>query len=353
MVDPVLKSLNVYMAIGGTFVIDVLGLPPPSKIVKNWTLDQGSSSLSTLIRIGYPIPVIGQAMPLPGAVLPIGVVFFLPAHIIHLKDVPEIGWWDEEQQLWQKEGISDVLYEPGSRKLTLQTTKAKIMAVIHNRVSQFPYTSWNICPISRQEALMTLVTPLMTFTIEIGVGWCKMISPEFPECKSFAKEEVPPKVMLKRFSKCGIHLMPTDDDAPHINATVKDEELERFVCIDTAFASPGFTLASSKWNVTVGKEHCIIRLLEILDPMAPPTLEKSKTVKHLNYTIKGPALAELTEKATAYEEVLLTEHHASLLLALNNQVSEESMETIKRGNALFTETVKDLAFALRLFSFGP
>lgn len=66
-----------------------------------------------------------------------------------------------------------------------------------NRVRQFPYLSWNIRPISEQGAVMTLVTPLLTFTIEIGIGWCKLLAPVFSECTSFAAEEVPPKVMLK------------------------------------------------------------------------------------------------------------------------------------------------------------
>ncbi|BBN15262.1 cancer susceptibility candidate protein 1 [Marchantia polymorpha subsp. ruderalis] len=353
MADPITKSKNSYMAIGGTFVIDVLGIPPPSKIVKNWTLDQVSSTLSSLIRIGYPIPVIGQATPAPGAVLPIGVVFFLPDYIIHLNANPEVGWWDEEEEIWQTDGVTDILYEADSRKVSIQTTKAKTLAVIHNRVRQFPYLSWNIRPISEQGAVMTLVTPLLTFTIEIGIGWCKLLAPVFSECTSFAAEEVPPKVMLKRFSKCGIHLLPSDDDAEHIKATVKDGELERFTCLDMAFAAPAFTIASSKWNISLDKDHCLVRLLEVPDPVAPPTLEKSKVVKTLNYTIKGSALAELSEKADSYSEVLLTEHHASLLLALKGNVLDESLQKVEKGNAAFTECVKDLAYALRLFSFGP
>ncbi|BBN15263.1 cancer susceptibility candidate protein 1 [Marchantia polymorpha subsp. ruderalis] len=329
MADPITKSKNSYMAIGGTFVIDVLGIPPPSKIVKNWTLDQVSSTLSSLIRIGYPIPVIGQATPAPGAVLPIGVVFFLPDYIIHLNANPEVGWWDEEEEIWQTDGVTDILYEADSRKVSIQTTKAKTLAVIHNRVRQFPYLSWNIRPISEQGAVMTLVTPLLTFTIEIGIGWCKLLAPVFSECTSFAAEEVPPKVMLK------------------------DGELERFTCLDMAFAAPAFTIASSKWNISLDKDHCLVRLLEVPDPVAPPTLEKSKVVKTLNYTIKGSALAELSEKADSYSEVLLTEHHASLLLALKGNVLDESLQKVEKGNAAFTECVKDLAYALRLFSFGP
>ncbi|KAL2621061.1 hypothetical protein R1flu_001266 [Riccia fluitans] len=120
-----------------------------------------------------------------------------------------------------------------------------------------------------------------------------------------------------------------------------------------AFAAPAFTIASSKWNSTLDKDHCLVRLLEVPDPVAPPTLEKSKVVKTLNYTTKGSAIAELSEKSGEYKEVLLTQHHASLLIALRGQVQEESLKKVEKGNAAFTECVKDLAYALRLFSFGP
>ncbi|KAL3691600.1 hypothetical protein R1sor_005251 [Riccia sorocarpa] len=329
MADPVTKSKNSYMSMGGVLVIDVLGIPPPSKIVKNWTLDQLSSNLSALIRIGYPIPVIGQAISGPGSVLPIGVTFYLSDYIVVLAPVPEFGWWDEEAEIWQTEGISDVVYEADSRKVSIQTTKAKTLALIHNRLLQFPFVSWNIQPLSEQGAMMTLITPLMIFEIEIGIGWCKMISPQFSECASFQSDEVPPKVMLK------------------------DEELERITCLDMAFAAPAFTIASSKWNRTLDKDHCLVRMLEVPDPVAPPTLEKSKVVKTLNYTTKGSAVAELSEKAAEYTEVLLTPHHASLLIALKGKVQEESLKKVEKGNAAFTESVKDLAYALRLFSFGP
>eukprot|EP01018_Ginkgo_biloba_P025956 Gb_33993 [translate_table: standard] len=39
VVDPLLKSRNEYMSLGGIFVIDVLVVPPPPVIAKDWTFE--------------------------------------------------------------------------------------------------------------------------------------------------------------------------------------------------------------------------------------------------------------------------------------------------------------------------
>jgi hypothetical protein len=50
-----------------------------------------------LINLGYPIPVVGQAIPSAAAlanVTPFGVEILIPSFIIHWNPTPEVGWWD-------------------------------------------------------------------------------------------------------------------------------------------------------------------------------------------------------------------------------------------------------------------
>jgi hypothetical protein len=49
----------------------------------------------------------------------------------------------------------------------------------------------------------------------------------------------------------------------------------------------------------------------------------------------------------------LLQYHASVLVSLQGVCSEESRNKMDVGNVAFTECVKDIAYALRLFSFGP
>jgi hypothetical protein len=56
------------------------------------------SSGGALINLGYPIPIVGQAIPSAAAlanVIPFGVEILIPSFIIHWNPTPEVGWWDE------------------------------------------------------------------------------------------------------------------------------------------------------------------------------------------------------------------------------------------------------------------
>ncbi|KAJ7533407.1 hypothetical protein O6H91_13G047000 [Diphasiastrum complanatum] len=120
-----------------------------------------------------------------------------------------------------------------------------------------------------------------------------------------------------------------------------------------ALATPTFGLASSKWNSHVDSTTCIFRLLEIPEPCYPPTFDKSKDVKTTIYKAKGNALLNMTEfKTKDYKEDLLTEYHASLLVTLRGICSDDSIAKMEKGDPGFTESLKDLVWALRLFSFS-
>jgi hypothetical protein len=133
--NPLTRSRNTYMSLGGVFVIDVLDLPIQTKVVKIWTLDFSNASVlipsythsladnerqfqfllersktqavlsfvaglakeGKVRNLGYPIPVVGQSTASAGQqvnVVPIGIEMYIPTFIIHWNPSPEIGWWD-------------------------------------------------------------------------------------------------------------------------------------------------------------------------------------------------------------------------------------------------------------------
>ncbi|CAM6063179.1 unnamed protein product [Sphagnum tenellum] len=361
-VIPLYHSRNCYMPLGGVFVIDVLGLPPQAKIVKTWTLENIASG-GALINLGYPIPVVGQAIPSAAAlanVTPFGVEILIPSFIIHWNPTPEVGWWDEKEQVWQIEGITDIVYENEAHKLSFQTTKAKPHAVIQNRVKQMPFTSWVIRPTSSCTALLTLKTPMLDILLNIGDGWCQLLEPQIAECKDIQAQKLPPKVLLQQLMRRGLNLLPEDEDKSLLNVSIKDAALEKYICQDMALAIPAFTLASSSLNAKAAKDICVMRIQEIPEPLYPPTFEKSKVVKTLVYRLKGNALLDHSDKLPDYPDLFtkllddeLAIYHVSILVTLRGVCTESSQEKMESGNFAFMECVNNLAYALRLFSFGP
>ena len=60
-------------------------------------------------------------------------------------------------------------------------------------------------------------------------------------------------------------LLPEDRDAPFVNLTLKEAELEEKACLDLALLSPSFLIASSAWNSDAGASDCLVRVSEVLD----------------------------------------------------------------------------------------
>ncbi|EFJ06415.1 hypothetical protein SELMODRAFT_430700 [Selaginella moellendorffii] len=349
--DPLYKSKDIYRTLGGAFRFEIVQLPPLSKTVKEWTFERVTPLTAATIPVEYPF----VGVPLgPGNVIPpIIVAYTLPEFVIHFDPVPKVGCWFAEEQCWKFENITDVVYEPETRKLTFHTIIIRPHAMLQNRVRQFPHTKWSINPISESEAFLTLHAASLMLKFEVGDGWCKLVEPHFPECKHLYDQKLAPRVLLKRLSKCGIHLLPDEDDFRHVKTTVKDPEVEMYACRDLAMAAPAAAFASSKWNAHADAQTCVFRFLEIPEPKYPPTFDKSKNVLHVLYKQKGNALLNLTEfKSPEYKEEFTTEYHASLLVTLRSKFSDESIEKMEQGCPGYTETLKDLAYALKLFSAG-
>nr|XP_024373061.1 protein CASC1-like isoform X4 [Physcomitrium patens] len=361
-VNPLYKSKNAYMPLGGVFVIDVLGIPVESKLVKQWTLENLATS-TQLQYLGYPIPAVGQSAPSPQQllnVLPFEIDIIIPKFIIHWEPNPEIGWWDSVTETWQTEGVSEIEYTPENFKLLFHTTKAKPHAIVQSRVREYPYKSWNIRPTSEKTGVLTLKTAKSNVIFNVGDGWCQLLEPKMPMLKHILSLQLPPKVLLQQLSNCGLQLMPEDDDAQYSAVKIKDAELELQVCRDAALAIPAFTLASSPLNKTKDSKAILLRIQEIPEPLYPPTLEKSKVVKTIYYTPKGSTLIDHSDKLPGYKEVLeaaladkYAKYHSALLVTLRGNCFESSQNKMDNGNVAFTECVSALMYALRLFTFGP
>jgi hypothetical protein len=138
-------------------------------------------------------------------------------------------------------------------------------------VQQLPYKAWTISPTSSCTALLTLHTPVLDILLDIGEGWCKLLQPVIRELKGIQAQQLPPRVLLQvcgssmwwscsscsknlvkdplwsdcflhlhdiwwgihalkmdqdylilqHLSQCGLSLLPEDDDAPFVAATIK------------------------------------------------------------------------------------------------------------------------------------
>ena len=145
---------------------------------------------------------------------PLVVTYVLPEYVFTTEnDDVNVGVWDEKEQQWATEFIDDINYDKSTRQLTYTTIKLAPMAFLQPRTADFPYKKWKLRCIENEVALLDIETKRVKLVFEIGVRYVKLIENTEIELKDIANVQMSPGVLLMELSKCGIHLLPVDEDA--------------------------------------------------------------------------------------------------------------------------------------------
>uniref|UniRef100_A0A6T7W6T2 IC97/Casc1 N-terminal domain-containing protein n=1 Tax=Pyramimonas obovata TaxID=1411642 RepID=A0A6T7W6T2_9CHLO len=379
------KAKNEYMAVGGVFTVDLLSLPPLPKKVKGWTIRQVTPLATNVQKLPYPIPPAGGEMAASSAnlanVLPMGLTFSLPKHVLLLEEEPEVGWWDTEEEKWQTDGITDVKYDAEAHSLSFSTTKLLSLGLLLSRIKLLPYDYWHYRPTSATTGVVSLTPENNPFPdpimIHVSEGGCKLLLPDRPALRPLMEEERPAALLLRLLTDSGVPLLPEDRDAEHASMDVKKAEVEKALCADLALLGSTFMFASSTWNRDATDDDCIFRLKELADFARCEerdavkvfskhkegglitVLRKAKGVAELPITDADPKMPETMDlQITPHEDISWEQEGleplyfaASIRQLLKDKMMPETMERIECASPTFTENLHHLMYTLRLFSF--
>jgi cancer susceptibility candidate protein 1 len=158
----------------------------------------------------------------------------LPPNIyIHETDEHKVAVWDEAQMCWSSDYIEDLEYNRKEKELIFSTRKFAPMAYMQPKCTDFPFDSWYIRSIGEQLALLSIVTKRhIRINIEIHPLYVKLIDMPQPEISHLVNKELHPGILLLKLSKCGIHMMPEDDDAARGGIHLKDKATEERAIMD-------------------------------------------------------------------------------------------------------------------------
>ena len=116
------------------------------------------------------------------------------------------------------------------------------------KTTDFPYDSWYIRCIGNQVALLSIKTKRIDVNFEIHPLYTKLVEMDQPELKHLVNKELHSGVLLMELSKCGIHLMPNDEDAKRGGIHLKEHATEERAILDIAQTLKAFAFQSIKWN---------------------------------------------------------------------------------------------------------
>lgn len=178
-------------------------------------------------------------------------MFCLPERIYTSDDVTnvKIGVWDYEANKWSTDYIGgDLQFQKESRTINFTTTRFAPIAMLQSRCMDYPYQNWWLRCTDEETARLDLWTKRMKLVFEIGPVSIKLVECEAKELEHLLDIEFTPGYLLIELSKCGVHLLPRDDDAKLAGIELKDRAAEERAILDASINVRAIHFRKAKWN---------------------------------------------------------------------------------------------------------
>jgi cancer susceptibility candidate protein 1 len=206
---------------------------------------------------------------------PVEVSFKIPTYVFVGDDITalKIGVWDAAKQEWSTDYIAFGKEESkkDARQILFTTTKFAPMAMLQSRCMDYPYKNWWLRCVSEDVAILDLWTKRIHLVFEIHPLTIKLIDCDIPEVQHLTNTMYLPGYLLFELQKCGINLLPRDEDAKLAGIELKDRGAEELAILDVSNAVRAFHFRKAQWNQGIAgeegisSEQVLIRLRENLE----------------------------------------------------------------------------------------
>jgi len=247
------------LAVGGIVDLKFYAFPEQYKEQKYWKIRNIYGVQDRLQYLPFPEPnsQSGESMNLQ---------YTLPQSV-WISENPEIrvALWDEATESFSSEQIDKLMFDKQARTLTFHTVKLAPFAFLQTRITDYPYKSWDLRCVENDVAMVTVETQRTTFTFEVGVNYACLINRDDPELQHIVGNKWEPGYLLLELQKCGINLLPIDDDAALAKMGLKERAAEERAITDIVTTMRSVAFRSSKWNKEAGDERVFCKLRENLE----------------------------------------------------------------------------------------
>ena len=145
--------------------------------------------------------------------------------------------------------------------------------MLQSRCTDFPYRSWKFRCIDNDVALLDLETKRLNLVFEVSPLQLKLIDCDEPALAHLSgKDGFSPGYLLQEMAKCGLLLMPRNEDATLAGIEIKDQAAEERAIIDVALGVRAFHFSNCKWNQSLDQtnpgvppENIVMRIRENLE----------------------------------------------------------------------------------------
>jgi len=353
--DDTSLGYSPYLAVGGVLNIEVFNMPEMPKKHRNWVMRNIQDMDEMLERKLFPDPNANNAN-----VEPVTISFTIPEYIFidEGREDVEVGWWDEKNEEWQFEDLSDVKINKTSHEVTFKTMRLAPFAYLQNRSTDYPYVSWKLRCIAPDVALLDIQTKRINLTFEVGSDYTKLIEQKESELQHLVDKKMSPGMILKHLSRSGIHLIPDDRDFKLAGVEPKDPDAEERAIWDVVCSVGAYSFRSAKWNKNPKmSDNIIVKIRENLEYDREFFEDYEPDWRYIMWWKNKCSFADCTDLDEDFDKPVNIpddkETHALLSLALEGFASEEALLRCSScTNIRFIQTLKKFLRLLRLFAFS-
>ena len=181
-----------------------------------------------------------------------------------------------------------------------------------------------------------------------------LIEKSDPELKDIVNKKMSPGLLLLELSKCGIHLLPVNEDATLGGIHLKNREAEENAIFDIATSLRSFAFRSCKWNKSIDSENVVVKIRENLEFDREFFEDHEPDWKYVMWWPNKCAFVKCSDVAEAPDTTIPHGHetHALLDMVLHGYVSEEAIDRCHQLTYIeFIDTVVKMFRLMRLISF--
>lgn len=375
-----------HMPVGGMIRVDLLSIPPFSKKVKGWTIRQIPSPGQELTRLPYPNHDHSTGTSAI-AVQPCKIEYKVPSNVIMRKSAeknPTVSWWDPAVDKWSTENITEISWEPETRKISFFSQRLAAFSITQERHLDLPYQWWCLHPIAPLQVELVVQAARYELHFIISESGLRLKGPELPELRSLMYNNVStdeaigagiptslanvprvrsPATLLSELRDCGLNVLPMDGDAEFLDGyTVKSPDTQARAYSDLSEIAAYYDIASSKHNKGLVKEQALVRIRENLlfeeyDPLDP---DYETDYQSVMFFPDKACFVQTLESNSPCNEKMVAGHvtHASLYLCFEKtptpgpqQAEQLQRMEVSCANVRFIECVRQTMALMRLLSF--
>lgn len=243
------------MAVGGVINITAYDMPEVPSNFKGWKI----KSILERDKALTESSLLKQDNAAVQRTNPIRISYKLPSNLYTSSSNTKktMAIWLKEKNQWALDSdyIERELINTGiDNSIEFQTYKLAPICCMQSKFLDFPYKSWKLRSISENDlALLDIEGKRLTLKFEIGAGWIKLRKTSDKEFSHLFDKQFEPVQLFYELYRCGVNLLPCEEDGDHCGITSKSADCEDKAIADISLGSRGYFFKNSKWSAGIAR----------------------------------------------------------------------------------------------------